>query len=144
MAQLLDARTSQNASYANSIADPITIIDTPELVGQVGLNVFDATGPIRVQMNGTVAVQVPLLPAVTGITITVVRGTLPTDTLVYSATHNLGLSVLAPQLITFTASDFEVPVPDSNQLVYTMFISSNVLGTFRVGPESFNARAYSD
>jgi hypothetical protein len=144
MAQLLDARTSQNASFANSISEEILAVDTPELVGQVGLNIFNPTGIIRVQFTGTVAVEVPILPVVTAITVTVVRGTLPTDDLVYSAEQNLELSVLAPQIITFTGSDLDVPAPASNHLVYTMFISSDTIGTTRVGPESFNAAAYSD
>ena len=37
MQTFLDARTSQNATYANSIAIPITAINTPELFGQIGL-----------------------------------------------------------------------------------------------------------
>lgn len=144
MTQLLDARTSQNASYANSIAIPILIVDSPALVGQVGLNVHNASGITRVIFNGTVAMQLPLLPVVTAVTLTVVRGFLPTDPLVYSATEILDLEILGSQVLTITGSDYNVPFPISNQLVYTMFISASALGTVRVGPESFNAVAYSD
>lgn len=59
MTRLLDARTSQNASIANSISIPITILSQPGLFGQIGLNVSGATGPIRTQLSGTVTCQYP-------------------------------------------------------------------------------------
>ena len=135
MTRLLDARTSQNASIANSISIPITILSQPGLFGQIGLNVLGATGPIRTQLSGTVACQLPLLPAATTITLTIVRGTALTDPVVYSSSESLNINLLGPQLFTFTASGL---------LVYTAFIGSNLLGTVRVGPESFNGIAYSD
>lgn len=140
MAQFLDARTSQNASYANSIAVPILVVDTPQLAGRIGLSTLNAGPNIRVTFQGTIAVQVPL--ALVGITITVVRGTLPTDEVVFSATQTFDLSVLAPQIISFSGADFDPPA--GNQLTYTMFISSNLLGTIRVGPETFSGIAVSD
>jgi len=135
MTTLLDARTSQNASIANSISIPITILSAPGLFGQVGLNVLGATGPIRTQLSGTVACQLPLLPVATTITLTVVRGTSLTDPVIYSSAEALNINLLGPQLFTFTASDFNVPPPASELLIYTAFIGSNVLGTVRVGPE---------
>ncbi|MBY0214920.1 MULTISPECIES: hypothetical protein [Priestia] len=143
MTNLLDARTSQNASIANSISIPITILSVPGLFGQVGLNVLGATGPIRTQLSGTVACQLPLLPLATTITLTIVRGTSLTDPIIYSSSEALNTNILGPQLFTFTASDFNVPAPASGLLIYTAFIGSNLLGTVRVGPESFNAVAYS-
>ncbi|KMN98960.1 MULTISPECIES: hypothetical protein [Priestia] len=143
MTTLLDARTSQNASIANSISIPITILSAPGLFGQVGLNVLGATGPIRTQLSGTVACQLPLLPLATTITLTIVRGTSLTDPIIYSSSEALNTNILGPQLFTFTASDFNVPAPASGLLIYTAFIGSNLLGTVRVGPESFNAVAYS-
>ena len=94
----------------------------------------------RVVFSGTISLQVPL--ALAGITVTIVRGTLPTDPVVYSATSTFSLSVLAPQIINFTATDFNPPV--TPQLTYSAFVSSNLLGTIRVGPESFNGQLYSD
>lgn len=135
MTTLLDARTSQNASIANSISIPITILSAPGLFGQVGLNVLGATGPIRTQLSGTVACQLPLLPVATTITLTVVRGTSLTDPVIYSSAEALNINLLGPQLFTFTASDFNVPPPASELLIYTAFIGGNVLGTVRVGPE---------
>ncbi|WP_339306789.1 hypothetical protein [Paenibacillus sp. FSL R5-0519] len=140
MSQFLDARTSQNASLANSIAIPILVINTPQLFGQIGLQTAGAGANPRVQFTGTVSVQLPL--ALVGITITIVRGTLATDPVIYSATSTFSLSVLAPQVITFSASDFDPPV--TPQLTYTAFISSNLLGTIRVGPENFEGALYSD
>jgi hypothetical protein len=40
-------------------------------------------------------------------------------------------------------SDYNVPYPSSNELVYTLGMFSSVGGT-RVGPESFYAQAFSD
>ncbi|MEH7590159.1 hypothetical protein V7247_25795 [Priestia megaterium] len=144
MTVVLDARTSQNASLVNSISIPVLLNATPGLFGQIGLNVQTAIGPIRVQLSGTATIQLPLLPVATTITLRVVRGTTLADPLIFSCAQSLDLAVLGPQLFTFTASDFNVPKPASGPLVYTAFISSNVLGTFRVGPESFNGIAYSD
>lgn len=140
MSQFLDARTSQNASLANSIAIPILVINTPQLFGQIGLQTAGAGANPRVQMKGTVSLQLPL--ALVGVTITIVRGTLSTDPIVYSATSTFNLSVLAPQVITFSADDFNPPI--TPQLTYTAFISSNLLGTIRVGPENFDGVLYSD
>lgn len=134
MSMFIDGRTSQNASTANSIAIPILVVDTPQLFGQIGLNSEGVTGTPRVILKGTIAVQLPL--ALVGITVTIVRGTLATDPLVYSATSTFSLSVLAPQIITFSADDFNPPV--TPLMTYTAFISSNLLGTIRVGPESFD------
>lgn len=141
MAKLVDARTSQNASTASSIAIPILIVSTPQLFGQVGLNATGAGTNIRVIFSGTIAVQLPL--ALVAITIRVVRGTLSVDPVVYSAATTFNLSVLAPQLINFTGSDFNPP-SIAGQITYTAFVLSNLLGAVRVGPESFAATCYSD
>ncbi|MNC52998.1 hypothetical protein D3C75_1023760 [compost metagenome] len=60
----------------------------------------------------------------------------------YSATSTFGLSILAPQVITFSADDFLPAI--TPQLTYTAFVSSNLLGTVRVGPESFDGILVSD
>lgn len=140
MGTYVDGRTSQNASTANSIAIPILVINTPQLFGQIGIITQGVTTNPRVILKGTVSVSLPL--ALVGITISIVRGTLPTDPLVYSATSTFSLSVLAPQVITFSAADFIPPI--TPQLTYTAFITSNLLGTVRVGPESFDGILVSD
>ncbi|MFC3746693.1 hypothetical protein [Paenibacillus sp. GCM10012306] len=140
MGTYVDGRTSQNASYANSISIPITFANTPQLFGQIGLVSAGIGANPRVILKGTIAVQVPL--NLVGITISIVRGTLPTDPAVYSATSTFDLSVLAPQVITFSAADFDPPV--TPEIVYTAFVSSSLLGTVRVGPESFDGILVSD
>lgn len=140
MGTYIDGRTSQNASYANSIAIPILVINTPQLFGQIGFVPTLVGANPRAILKGTISLQLPL--ALVGVTITVVRGTLATDPLVYSATSTFDLSVLAPQIITFSADDFNPPITDP--LVYTAFVSSNLLGTVRVGPENFDGILVSD
>ncbi|QUL57698.1 hypothetical protein KDC22_15165 [Paenibacillus tritici] len=140
MGTYVDGRTSQNASTANSIAIPILVINTPQLFGQIGLITAGVGANPRVLLKGTVSVQLPL--ALIGITVTIVRGTVPSDPVVYSATSTFSLSVLAPQVITFSADDFLPAI--TPQLTYTAFISSNLLGTVRVGPESFDGILVSD
>ncbi|MED4003635.1 hypothetical protein [Priestia aryabhattai] len=142
MAQLVDAKSSQNASYANSISIPV-LATAQQIFAQLTLSTAGATEPLNTLMTGTLAVQLPLLPVATTITITIVRGTNPSDLAIYSVRENLTLSVLGPQVISFTASDYNVPIPANGQLTYTAFIGANVLGTVRVGPESFNATTYS-
>jgi hypothetical protein len=140
MGTYVDGRTSQNASTANSIAIPILVINAPQLFGQIGLITAGVGANPRVLLKGTVSVQIPL--ALVGITVTIVRGTLPSSPVVYSATSTFSLSVLAPQVITFSADDFLPAI--TPQLTYTAFISSNLLGTIRVGPESFDGILVSD
>ncbi|MEK3877441.1 MULTISPECIES: hypothetical protein [unclassified Paenibacillus] len=140
MGTYVDGRTSQNASTANSIAIPILVINTPQLFGQIGLITAGVGANPRVMLKGTISFQLPL--ALVGVTITIVRGTVITDPVVYSATSTFNLSVLAPQVITFSADDFLPPV--TPQLTYTAFVSSNLLGTVRVGPESFDGILVSD
>jgi len=142
LAKLLDAQTSQNASYANSISIPVST--TPQLFAQLTASTAGATGTVRTEMTGTVTVQLPLLPVATSITVTIVRGTTLSDLIIYSVRQVLELSVLGPQVLSFTASDFNVPITANNQVVYTAFVSASVIGTVRVGPESFNATVYSD
>ncbi|MCP1161280.1 hypothetical protein [Bacillus infantis] len=141
MGIFLDGRTSQNASLANSIAIPV-LVGSQSLFGGLGLQVGQPPGIIRVNFNGTIAVQLPLLPVLTSVTITVVRGTVETGfTTVYTAEQQLDLEILGPQVISFNGADYNPPKPDNGQLVYRAFISASAIGTIRVGPESFNAYA---
>jgi hypothetical protein len=147
MPRFLDARTSQNASFQQSISSSTPT--TPTLFGQVGLECSNPGGIIRVQFTATTTISFPGgLTSPLTILIQVVRGTLITDPIVYSA--NLTINATAPvaeRLIfpyTVTGSDYNVPAPPTNQLVYSAFISSNSTSALRVGPESFNAAAYSD
>lgn len=146
MAELLDARTSQNASYANSISIPVTA--APQLFGTLGLNTTGAGPNIRVELSLTVAFA-SVATVLTPIDITIYRGTGPSRVLIYSARETLPVSILgiaATQLITVTAADFNPPSPN-NSLIYQAFInipSGITVAPTRVGPESFYAAAYSN
>ncbi|WP_416296680.1 hypothetical protein ACM7Q1_06760 [Paenibacillus illinoisensis] len=141
MTQFLDARVSINATSTNSISVPIPVINTPTLFAQIGLITASAGANPRVQLKGTITVQLPL--ALFVVRITIVRGTLATDPIIYSANSTYGLSgILAPEIITFSANDFNPPI--TPQLTYSAFISTNLLGTVRVGPENFDGFLVSD
>jgi hypothetical protein len=138
---LLDARTSQNASFANSISIPITAINAPQLFAQLTLSLAGATGLVRAQFTGVIALQLSLVPVATTATITVVRGTTLSDLIIFSEAQNLSTTLAGPQVVAFSGSDFNVPI--AGTVVYTVFVSVSALGTTRVGPESFNAQVFS-
>nr|WP_154893284.1 hypothetical protein [Paenibacillus xylanexedens] len=141
MTQFLDARVSINATSTNSISVPIPVINTPTLFAQIGLITAGIGANPRVQLKGTITVQLPL--ALFVVRVTIVRGTLATDPIIYSANSTYGLSgLLAPEIITFSANDFNPPI--ASQLTYSAFISTNLLGTVRVGPENFDGFLVSD
>jgi hypothetical protein len=146
MIRLLDARTSQNASFASSSS--IALESIPILIGVVGLQIINPVGVIRVQFHGTATFSLGNAVVNQGVLFRVVRGTTLSDPLVYSAQENFPETPSGQRrIITFTGSDFNVPPPPSGELVYTLFISSTDIAPafpIRVGPESFNAEAYSD
>lgn len=76
------------------------------------------------------------------ITITIVRGTLATESVIYSATSTNDFGHLAPQIITFPAKDFNPPL--LLQLTYTAFIGTSLVPVIRVGPENFDWFIVSD
>ncbi|MGF9696778.1 hypothetical protein [Paenibacillus sp. MABNR03] len=143
MAKLLDARTSQNASYGNTISIPLPA-NTPVAIAEVGLDVTGAGGNIRVQLSGIAELAFPTTPPFDSvISFSVVRGT---DSLVAYALYSVSVSEENPnavQVVTINASDFNVPLPPSNELVYTLYLFCTADAT-RIGIESFNAVAYSD
>ncbi|QOS78609.1 hypothetical protein JNUCC31_28545 [Paenibacillus sp. JNUCC31] len=143
MAKLLDARTSQNASYGNTISIPLPA-NTPVAIGEVGLDATDANGNIRVQLSGIAELAFPTTPPFDSvIAFSIVRGA---DSLVAYALYSVSVSEANPnavQVVTINASDFNVPLPPSNELVYTLYLFSTADAT-RIGIESFNAVAYSD
>jgi hypothetical protein len=145
LSRFLDARTSQNASFGQSISIALTP-NTPTAIGIVGLNVTGASGVIRVIFNGIAAIDLPDTPPPDGsvIVLAVVRG----RNLVQSAAVGFVVIPLLPtdtgvKILNLTTSDYNVPYPSSNELVYSLGLFSSVGGT-RIGPESFNAEAFSD
>ncbi|ANE47756.1 hypothetical protein SY83_17360 [Paenibacillus swuensis] len=141
MTILLDSQVSQNSSYSGAFAIPITAIGTPQLVGQLGLNLTTGVSGRRVILAGVVGLQLPLLPVVTSATISVYRGPSTSDLLIYQATENLNLALLGPQIFSFNSTDFNPPQVFQ---LYSMYVSVSVLGVLRVGPESFNGTGYAD
>lgn len=147
MSQFLDGRTSQNASYANSINIPTT--SDYVLFGIVGLNVGEAspTAIIRVQFDGIISFQVNAGASgfANKLEIKIVRGSNPNSTAVFTGIKTLVLngSELGAEEYAFSASDYNVP-KGSGFLTYSVYVR-NITATDsdvrRVGPESFNASA---
>lgn len=144
MVRILDARTSQNKSYTDLESTTILPANTPTPIGVVGLDTVGASGTIRVQFTGIAELKLPepLAPE-TVIVISIVRGSDVTGTPVAYAIYGTGNTVSPLQVVTINASDYNVPYPPSNELVYTLFLFCTIEAT-RVGMESFNATAYSD
>ncbi|UUZ82358.1 hypothetical protein LJK88_49615 [Paenibacillus sp. P26] len=98
------------------------------------------------QFTVTSTVTIPAESGSIAVIIDIVRGTLPTDQLVYSAAFIEPNSATAvTRAFTVTGSEFDIPAPASNELVYTAFIRCpDAVTLTRNGPESFNAIAFSD
>ncbi len=143
MAILLDQQVSQNASTAGSIAIPVSA--TPELFGTLGLNVAGAGANLRVHFTATVTVS-GLIAVLTPVTITIFRVVGGVPTLVFSVTETLPVGTLILTTTVLTANGVDYNPPNDGFLVYQAFVSAPGLEVFptRVGPESFNAEAYSD
>lgn len=143
MAIFLDSKTSQNASYANSISIPISFLAAPVMIAQQTLNLSGGNaGLTRVSFSGTIALQLGLLPALTNVTIGVYRGMDTSGVLVYSSAENMTLNLLGPQLFSISGSDFNAP--NLANVTYSVFVSVSLLGVTRVGPESFNFTGVTD
>ncbi|WP_418027011.1 hypothetical protein [Paenibacillus sp. JJ1722] len=145
----LDGRTSQNASTTNSINVPTSA--AYQLFGQVGLDISQASAsfPIRVQFDGIITFRLDLVPTALFnlVEIKIVRGTNPTDPVVFSGTKTLFPNGTegTPQEYSFAASDYNVPI-GTGFVVYTVFARNITVGgdptdVVRIGPESFNALA---
>lgn len=144
MGIFLDEQVSQNASTAGAIAIPVST--TPELFGTLGLNTSGAGANLRVHFTATVTVS-GLITVLTPITVTIFRVIDGVSTLIFSVTETLpvGTLILTTSVVTANGVDYQPPNPGF--LVYQAFVSTpGVLDVFptRVGPESFNAEAYSD
>ncbi|KJD41562.1 hypothetical protein [Paenibacillus polymyxa] len=144
MTRLLDARTSQNASYGNTISIPLPA-NTAVAIAELGLEVTGAGENMRVQLSGIAELAFPTTPPFDSvISFSIVRGDV--DSLVAYALYSVSVSEVNPnavQVVTINASDYNIPLPPSNELVYTLYIFCTADAT-RIGMESFNAVAYSD
>ncbi|WP_420538964.1 hypothetical protein ACN92M_13595 [Paenibacillus polymyxa] len=144
MTRLLDARTSQNASYGNTISIPLPA-NTAVAIAELGLEVTGAGENMRVQLTGIAELAFPTTPPFDSvISFSIVRGDV--DSLVAYALYSVSVSEVNPnavQVVTINAYDYSIPLPPSNELVYTLYIFCTADAT-RIGMESFNAVAYSD
>lgn len=96
MTRLLDARTSQNASYGNTISIPLPA-NTPVAIAELGLDVTGAGENMRVQLSGIAELSFPTTPPFDSvIAISIVRGTL--DSPVAYALYSVSVSRQIPTL----------------------------------------------
>lgn len=129
MGTFLDQRSSMNISASG--ATTITLTATPALFGVVGLQTRGVANPI-VDLSGTIGIS-----SLAGATVlvNVVRGTLITDPIIYTAIFTPN-AVAGPQIRSFNAQDLLAPA--AAQTAYSAFISSvSTTVASRVGPEVF-------
>ncbi|THF73265.1 hypothetical protein [Cohnella fermenti] len=150
MTRLLDARTSQNSSFAGSLAIPLLPVDQDQLFAVVGLNCLQPTGVVRAQFGATVSIQYEP-GGIRNVTLSVYRqimlGEVPlgASALVYTAT----LSELTQQdsvvrVFTVVGSDYDIQTPNVCLVKYTAYVRGDTAGLVRTGPESFDASLYCD
>lgn len=141
---LVDSQISQNSSTAGSIAIPASA--TPALFGTLGLDTAAAGANLSVHFTATVTLSA-LVSVLTPVTITIFRVVDGVSTEVYSATESLpvGTLVLTTDVLTITGIDLLTTNPGF--VIYQAFVSvpgGLIVIPTRVGPESFEAVAYSD
>ncbi|MNC66580.1 hypothetical protein D3C75_1169930 [compost metagenome] len=100
---------------------------------------------IRVQFSGIAELSFPETPPFDSvISFSIVRGAEVSP--VAYALYSVSVTEANPnavQVVTIDASDYNVLLPASNELVYTLYLFCTTDAT-RIGIESFNATAYSD
>ncbi|GIP29953.1 hypothetical protein J23TS9_50830 [Paenibacillus sp. J23TS9] len=141
---LVDSQISQNVSTAGAVAIPAST--TPALFGSLGLNTAAAGPNLSVHFSATVtlsAVVAVLVP----ITITIVRVVSGVSFPIYTATETLPVGTLLLTTDAFTISGVDLLTTNPEFVVYQAFISipeGLAVVPTRVGPESFQAVAFSD
>ncbi len=143
MVRTLDSRSSQNMSYP-VLPDQFYGVE-PILIAQVGLQIYNPGELIRVHFSGILGVSAnPISSSEVSIRTFVVRGfDVETGAIVFIMDNVVDLFNVQTQTLSFTGSDYDIPPPDDDMLVYTCFVSSDLDGAiYRRGPESFNATAY--
>ncbi|MDH6672101.1 hypothetical protein M2277_002763 [Paenibacillus sp. LBL] len=146
MTKFLDARTSNHWPIAFPGSMERFVVDTPVMVGQVGLSVpADTTGILRTQLLGQVGFYIlsedifaPIIQ------IDVMRGYLTTDPVIHTTYVQYQPSQVQSQSVSFVAADYNVTPPPTGLLVYTMYVTALVLDMGRTGAECFNASVYTD
>ncbi|KGP77736.1 MULTISPECIES: hypothetical protein [Paenibacillus] len=147
MVRTLDARTSLGSNGVTPLNAPLAP-NVPTLVGILGLNIFSPGPLIRTQFNGTYRISVANLSSIpSAVRFEIYRSASNSGTPVYVVQQPVFPSE-GSILASFEGSDYNVPAPPSGQLIYSCYVtfvpvSPSEVAT-RVGPECFNAVAYSD
>lgn len=147
MVRTLDARTSLGSNGITPLNIPLAQ-NTPTLVGILGLNIVNPGLVIRTQFNGTYRISGSNLSSQpSSILFEIFRGPTNSGTPIYVVSQPIFPSV-GSILASFEGSDFNVPPPPTGQLIYSCYVTfvpaSPSEQASRVGPECFNAVAYSD
>lgn len=141
---LVDSQISQNASTAGAISIPAS--STPALFGSLGLNTANAGANLSVHFSATVTLSA-LVSVLVPVTITIVRVVDGVSFPVYTATESLPVGTLLLTTTAFTISGIDLLDTNPGFVVYQAFISipaGIAIIPDRVGPESFQAMAFSD
>ncbi|SCY07802.1 hypothetical protein SAMN05720606_102269 [Paenibacillus polysaccharolyticus] len=147
MVRTLDARTSLG-SDGNTPLNIHLITELPTLVGILGLNIVNPGPVIRTQFNGTYRISVDnIFSLPSSIQVNIFRGPTNAGAPIYTFSQPI-YPEQGSVLVSFEGSDYNVPPPSTGQLTYscylTFFQSSPSQEATRLGPECFNAVAYSD
>ncbi len=147
MVRTLDARTSLGSDGTTPL-NIVLVTRLPTLVGILGLNIVNPGPVIRTQFSGSYQIVVSNVISVPSvIQVDIFRGPTNTGTPIYTFQQSI-FTVQNNVLLSFEGSDYNVPPPPSGQLTYSCYLTfldslSSQIAT-RLGPECFNAVAYSD
>jgi hypothetical protein len=128
MGRFLDQRSSENSSF---FGNPDTAVPAaPVLWGVVGLQTQGVANPI-VNLSGTIGLST--VAAGSTVLVTVNRGTLVTDPIIYTAVLT---SIAGPVVYSFNVQDLAAPA--AAQTAYSTFVSTvSAVAATRSGPEVF-------
>ncbi|WP_379140174.1 hypothetical protein [Paenibacillus sp. sgz500992] len=143
MVRTLDARSSQNGN-GNVYYEALPT--DPTIFGQVGLNIVNPVGIIRVQLVGSFVVSpISTLTGRTFIYVKLVRGYNYDDPRVYLSSWAIQIEdSFTNKNLSFSCCDYVTSAPPNNQLVYTLFVNATISSFVRKGPENLNAIAFCD
>ncbi|BFH60100.1 hypothetical protein [Paenibacillus azoreducens] len=142
--RLIDSQISQNVSTTGAVAIPAS--PTPALFGTLGLNTAAAGPNLSVHFTATVTLSA-VVNILVPVTLTVFRVVDGVSTLIYSATETLPVGTLLLTTDVLTVTGIDLLTTNPGFVVYQAFVSipeGIAVIPNRVGPESFEAVAYSD
>ncbi|GIO33777.1 hypothetical protein J2TS6_49180 [Paenibacillus albilobatus] len=142
--RLIDSQISQNVSTAGAVAIPAST--TPALFGTLGLDVAAAGPNLSVHFTATVTLSA-VVSILVPVTVTIFRVVGGVSTLIYSATETMPVGTLLLTTDVLTVTGIDLLTTNPGFVVYQAFVSipgGLAVIPDRVGPESFEAVAYSD